>query len=261
MSIRLWTVAVGETPTPQTELWTSQTTLLTILIFLPTVGAVLTMLVARAATPSAGRRWEPALSPSCSRCCLFAYLRLAAKAGGYAYASRRRHRADWCSERSWIPAFNIQYKVGIDGLSFPLVILSTFICLLACVASWNIEKMPKGYMALFLFLETGILGVFLSLDFFLFYVFFEVVAAADVFPDRHLGRAAEGICGDQVLPLYAGRLDRPADRADRHVSLQHRAPVARRARSTWSSSRRPARCRPTRPSRAARRRDDVLSSC
>src|SRR4051812_30011056 len=77
-------------------------------------------------------------------------------------------------EATWIPAFNIKYKVGIDGLSFPLVILSTFICLLSCVASWNIDKMTKGYMALFLFLETGILGVFLSLDFFLFYVFFEV---------------------------------------------------------------------------------------
>src|SRR5688572_30595423 len=74
----------------------------------------------------------------------------------------------------WIKAFNIEYLVGIDGLSFPLVLLSTFICLLSCIASWNIEKMIKGYMALFLFLETGILGVFLSLDFFLFYVFFEV---------------------------------------------------------------------------------------
>src|SRR4029079_9926775 len=59
-------------------------------------------------------------------------------------------------------------------LSFPLVLLSTFICVLSCIASWNIEKMIKGYMVLFLLLETGILGVFLSLDFFLFYVFFEV---------------------------------------------------------------------------------------
>src|SRR5205814_2798783 len=75
---------------------------------------------------------------------------------------------------SWIPAFNIDYKLGIDGLSFPLVILSTFICMLACLASWNIDKMLKGYMVLFLLLETGILGVFLALDFFLFYVFFEV---------------------------------------------------------------------------------------
>ena len=46
----------------------------------------------------------------------------------------------------WIPAFNIEYRVGIDGLSLPLVILSTFICVLACIASWNIEKMTKGYM-------------------------------------------------------------------------------------------------------------------
>jgi NADH-quinone oxidoreductase subunit M len=88
---------------------------------------------------------------------------------------------DWSSgsvqmiqRASWIKAFNIEYLVGIDGLSFPLVLLSTFICVLACIASWKIDKMSKGYFALFLFLETGILGVFLSLDFFLFYVFFEV---------------------------------------------------------------------------------------
>src|SRR5690606_29679591 len=65
----------------------------------------------------------------------------------------------------WIEAFNIHYRIGVDGLSLPLVILSTFICLLAALASWNIEKMTRGYMALFLFLETGILGVFLALDF------------------------------------------------------------------------------------------------
>src|SRR5207248_4484503 len=103
--------------------------------------------------------------------------------GPYAYAAVDKATSEYVAgsgtvqmvqEGSWIPAFNIQYKVGIDGLSFPLVILSTFICLLACIASWNIEKMLKGYMALFLFLEMGILGVFLSLDFFLFYVFFEV---------------------------------------------------------------------------------------
>ena len=77
---------------------------------------------------------------------------------------------EFVSTLDWIPSFHIQYKVGLDGLSLPLVILSTFICLLACIASWNIEKMLKGYMALFLFLESGIMGVFLSLDFFLFYI-------------------------------------------------------------------------------------------
>ena len=74
----------------------------------------------------------------------------------------------------WISAFNIEYLVGVDGLSLPLVILTTFITLLACIASWTIDKLPRGYFALLLFLETGMLGVFLSLDFFLFYVFFEV---------------------------------------------------------------------------------------
>lgn len=95
------------------------------------------------------------------------------KGNGYGYAAdggvvQMVQRCDW------IPAFHIQYLVGIDGLSFPLVILSTFVCVLACLASWNISKAAKGYFALFLLLETGILGVFLSLDFFLFYVFFEV---------------------------------------------------------------------------------------
>src|SRR6185369_3562689 len=101
------------------------------------------------------------------------------KVGDYAWLSEARDGSSsgivqLRQEASWIPAFNIYYKVGVDGLSFPLVILSTFICALSCIASWNIEKMTKGYMALFLFLETGILGTFLSLDFFLFYVFFEI---------------------------------------------------------------------------------------
>src|SRR5207302_11292237 len=77
-------------------------------------------------------------------------------------------------QADWIPAFNVQYKVGVDGLSLPLILLTTFICALACLASWNVEKMPKGYFALFLLLETGLLGTFAALDFFLFYDFFEV---------------------------------------------------------------------------------------
>ncbi|MHB2155683.1 complex I subunit 4 family protein [Calditrichota bacterium GD2] len=75
----------------------------------------------------------------------------------------------------WIPAYNIEYFVGLDGLSFPMFWLTTFISFLAIVASWNINKSVKGYFALFLLLETGMLGVFVSLDFFLFYIFWEVM--------------------------------------------------------------------------------------
>jgi NADH-quinone oxidoreductase subunit M len=76
---------------------------------------------------------------------------------------------------SWIPSFNIYYFLGVDGISLPLVILTSFISLLAMGASWSITKYVKGYCILFLLLETGMLGVFLALDFFLFYVFWEVM--------------------------------------------------------------------------------------
>jgi len=75
----------------------------------------------------------------------------------------------------WIPAYHIHYAMGIDGISFPLVILTSFLCMLAMGASWNIAKHVKAYCILFLLLETGMLGVFMALDFFLFYVFWEVM--------------------------------------------------------------------------------------
>jgi NADH-quinone oxidoreductase subunit M len=77
--------------------------------------------------------------------------------------------------RNWIPAFNIFYSLGVDGISFPLVVLTSFISMLAMWASWPIQKQVKGYCILFLLLETGMLGVFVALDFFLFYVFWEVM--------------------------------------------------------------------------------------
>lgn len=75
----------------------------------------------------------------------------------------------------WIPSFNIEYYMGLDGISFPLVMLTAFVSLLAMLASWSVTKLVKGYCILFLLLETGMLGVFMSLDFFLFYVFWEVM--------------------------------------------------------------------------------------
>ncbi len=75
----------------------------------------------------------------------------------------------------WIPSFNIEYSMGLDGVSMPLVVLTTFVFFLSMWASWPIEKHVKAYCILFLVLETGVIGVFLSLNFFLFYVFWEVM--------------------------------------------------------------------------------------
>jgi NADH-quinone oxidoreductase subunit M len=75
----------------------------------------------------------------------------------------------------WIPSFGIRYMMGTDGISFPLVALTTFVSMLAMGASWPIVKHEKAYCVLFLLLVTGMVGVFLALDFFLFYVFWEVM--------------------------------------------------------------------------------------
>ena len=147
--------------------------LLTILIFLPAAGAILVLL----AKTRDAIRWTAVgttIVTFALSLLLFATFDWNAGKGSYAYLQDGTGTVQMVQRAAWIPAFNIEYLVGIDGLSFPLVILSTFICLLSCIASWNIDKMLKGYMALFLLLETGILGVFLALDFFLFYVFFEV---------------------------------------------------------------------------------------
>jgi NADH-quinone oxidoreductase subunit M len=75
----------------------------------------------------------------------------------------------------WIPSFHIHYSLGVDGISLPLVVLTSFLSVLAMWASWPITKHVRAYCILFLLLETGMLGVFLAVDFFLFYVFWEVM--------------------------------------------------------------------------------------
>jgi NADH-quinone oxidoreductase subunit M len=76
----------------------------------------------------------------------------------------------------WIGFFGIQYKVGVDGISLVLVLLTTLLTMISILASFGpITTRVKEYMIAFLVLEVGMLGVFLSLDLFLFYVFWEVV--------------------------------------------------------------------------------------
>lgn len=95
--------------------------------------------------------------------------------GALTIADESAGEGDLVVRRSWIPYFNIQYYLGLDGISLSLVVLTGLISVLACLASWNITKQVKGYYALFLLLVASMMGVFVSLDLFLFYVFFEVM--------------------------------------------------------------------------------------
>ncbi len=74
----------------------------------------------------------------------------------------------------WYPAIGSSYHLGIDGLSLPMVLLTTLLTPLAILASTSIKKQQKTFFMLFLFLETGMLGVFLTLDLLLFFVFWEI---------------------------------------------------------------------------------------
>jgi NADH-quinone oxidoreductase subunit M len=75
---------------------------------------------------------------------------------------------------AWFPSIASTYHLGIDGISLPMVLLTTLLTPLALLASFSIKDRIKPYMMLFLFLETGMLGVFVSLDLLLFFVFWEI---------------------------------------------------------------------------------------
>ena len=76
---------------------------------------------------------------------------------------------------AWIEHFNISYYVGIDGLSMPMVLLTALLSFLCIVYSWHESRKPMAYFSLFLLLDAGMMGVFMALDLFLFYIFWEVM--------------------------------------------------------------------------------------
>jgi NADH-quinone oxidoreductase subunit M len=80
------------------------------------------------------------------------------------------------SDSPWIPGWGISYRVGIDGISLVMVLLTTVLMPLSVLASWHyITRRERGYYALMLTLLTGMVGVFIALDLFVFYVYFEVM--------------------------------------------------------------------------------------
>lgn len=76
---------------------------------------------------------------------------------------------------AWLGKIKIDYFLGVDGLSVPMILLTTIITFIAAISSWTIDKSIKGYFLMFLLLDTGMIGVFVALDFFLFYIFWELM--------------------------------------------------------------------------------------
>jgi NADH-quinone oxidoreductase subunit M len=135
--------------------------MLSVLVFLPLLGALLCW-----ALPAGKSRW---VNLAINLLVLALVLSLwGTAAGTKAYQHEENH--------AWIPAFyGINYHVGVDGLGYSLLLLTAFVSTVGVLASWNIEKSVKGYHAMYLMLLTGMLGVFVALDLFLFYLFWEIM--------------------------------------------------------------------------------------
>ncbi len=80
----------------------------------------------------------------------------------------------WEERADWISAFNIQYHMGVDGLSLPMVLLTAILGVSAVLASWRIEMRVREYFVWLLVLQMAVMGVFVSLDFILFFIFWEL---------------------------------------------------------------------------------------
>jgi len=139
--------------------------LLSLITFLPGAAGIALLFVPRR---SAGvlRLVSLAVTVLTFACSLPLYFGFDADAIGYQFEENRR----------WMPTLGVAYHVGVDGISLLLVLLTTFLMPLALVSAWgSVEDRFKEFTATMLLLETGMLGVFVSLDLFLFYVFWEAM--------------------------------------------------------------------------------------
>jgi len=138
--------------------------LLSLLILLPVVGAVAISLTRR---ESAGLAKLAGLAVSLVTFVLsLSLVQVFRDTAGYQFEERY----------AWIPAWGVSYHVGVDGLSLWLVILTTFLTPLCLLGAWNqIESRVREFVVFMLLLEAGMIGVFVALDLFLFYVFWEAM--------------------------------------------------------------------------------------
>lgn len=138
--------------------------ILSLMIFIPVLGSIAILFV-----PSSRVRLIKGLATGVSAIPVILAIRL------FMIFDRAQAGMQFVEQAPWIEMFNIYYFLGTDGLSVSMILLTALLSHLAVVASYGIDRGQKGYFALILLLETGMMGVFAALDFFLFYIFWELV--------------------------------------------------------------------------------------
>jgi len=139
--------------------------LLSIVLFTPLAGLLVLLFIPREKTPLI-RWWANLTAAAGFLVSLPLLFRFDRAAEGYQFVEKRE----------WIPSLGVSYFIGIDGISLLLVLLTAAMGLVAIFYSWDvIRTREKEYYAMFLLQQTGMIGVFVSLDFLLFYIFWELV--------------------------------------------------------------------------------------
>src|SRR6478609_634702 len=142
--------------------------LLTLVIALPLIGALVVLLVPNRDEQGARliRQLGLVVSLAVFALTLLVWARFDASSGEFQFVE----------QASWIPAFGIDYHLGVDGISLLLIVLTGFLTPISLLSSWeSVEKKTKEFTFFVLALEAAMLGVFVSLDLFLFYVFWDAM--------------------------------------------------------------------------------------
>ena len=165
------------TPTPPGAATTTATSsgpgvLLSLIVWLPLLGALVIMALPNRSDEDQGRIKSVAavftLVPLLLA--LLAFFSTATEITNFTYTGDFKY----VDNIAWIGAFGAHYKVGVDGLSLPLVVLSTLLFFVAVLASWNLKERVKEYFILILVLDIGVTGVFTAMDYLLFFIFWEI---------------------------------------------------------------------------------------
>ncbi len=139
--------------------------LLSLVIWAPIVGGIL-VLIAGDNRPDLARKIT----------LLFSIITFLLTLPLYSEFDSSTHLMQFVERDSWIPAFNIEYFVGIDGISMPLILLTSFTTVVVVISSWEvIQYRVSQYMAAFLMMDGFMIGTFSALDAILFYIFFEAM--------------------------------------------------------------------------------------
>lgn len=138
--------------------------LLSIVVWLPVIGAALLLALFRKDQPGALKKFATAWFALVFVVSLL-LLSYDSAGGGMQFVE----------DAEWIPLIGARYQLGADGVAVLLILLTTLLGFIGALSSWTaIEKREKEYYVLLLLLQTAVVGVFASMDLFLFYVFFEV---------------------------------------------------------------------------------------